>query len=108
MRIVSKYNEVADQTNPALALRPIARFAIVGCAKTAVDFAIFSILVFLCSYNAIVANSVSYLFGVLCSYSLNRIWTFSDRVTSDKIRELALFIIVNGCTLLVSNFAILA
>src|SRR3954470_3643142 len=100
---MSQHNEMADQTGSALALGRITRFAIVGCANTAVDFSIFFGLISLVECNAVLANSVSYSLGVVCSYNLNRIWTFSDRATPDKTREFALFVILNGFALFASN-----
>jgi putative flippase GtrA len=86
----------------------IVRFALVGCANTAVDFAVFSILVFVGNCNPVVANTISYAGGVACSYTLNRAWTFADRAGVRKAGELVGFVLINTLLVVLSNVLIAA
>ncbi|HVJ53264.1 MAG TPA: GtrA family protein [Aliidongia sp.] len=91
------------------ALPRFARFALVGGLNTAVDFLVFSTLLFLLDCNILVANAISYLAGTVCSYVLNRSWTFSDRAASPRQHYQALlFLLANLATLTLSTLIVAA
>ncbi len=61
-----------------------AKFAVVGAANTAVDFALFWLLISAVGWRPVLANSFSYSAGLANSYVLNKIWTFRDASRSRK------------------------
>ncbi|MBY3751977.1 GtrA family protein [Azospirillum formosense] len=72
------------------------RFALVGLLNTGVDFALFLALVSLAGAPVLAANAVGYGAGVLCSFLLNRSWTFRlRREAAPMARRLPLFLAFN-------------
>ena len=67
---------VANSESRRIDLKRMAKFALVGVANTAVDFAVFSLLFFWLDWNLILANSLAFCAGVINSFVLNSIWTF--------------------------------
>lgn len=56
-----------------------ARFAISGVINTAVDFAVFALLLAGTALGVLGANLLAFAAAVGCSFLLNRFWTFADR-----------------------------
>lgn len=78
-------------------LEQFLRFSLVGVVNTGVDTGIFSLmfyLVFSGNENLQpVAFVLGYICGLLCSYILNKLWTFKEK--SRSLGQIVLFIIVN-------------
>lgn len=55
------------------------RFALVGVANTAVGMGVIFIAWYFFGFSDLAANLLGYAIGFVCSYGLNRLWTFSDR-----------------------------
>ncbi len=75
------------------------RFCLVGALNTGVDFTVFTILSNL-GVILLVAQCVSYTFGVLNSFLLNRTWTFRER--SQSSGQLIRFFALNLATLTIT------
>lgn len=90
-----------SSTSPA-APRPegkrVARFAVIGCASVAVDFAVYQMLTGELSPH--VAKGVSYLAGVVVGFFGNKFWTFESKRASAA--EPALYLLVYAVTLAVN------
>jgi putative flippase GtrA len=74
----------------------IIRFAAVGVANTAIDFALFALLYYVALLPLLAANAGAYGVAVVNSYLLNKYWTFGDtsRGRTAALRGL-LFIALN-------------
>lgn len=84
--------------HPYVAERPIVKqalkFGLVGAMNTAIDYMIFSSLVYLVHVHYLMANALSFSIAVTNSYVLNRRWTF--RSDNPQWRsEAAKFLVVN-------------
>lgn len=55
------------------------RFALVGVVNTLVGMGVIFIAWHFLGFGDLAANLLGYAAGFLCSYSLNKLWTFSDR-----------------------------
>ncbi|MBU2531150.1 MAG: GtrA family protein [Alphaproteobacteria bacterium] len=89
----------------------LLRFASVGGLTTAMDFALFSLLVHVLATPLIAANVISYSSGIATSFFLNRIWTFGLRRNSQgMVRHAVRFLFSNlgGIVLSTALVAILA
>jgi putative flippase GtrA len=75
------------------------KFNAVGLINTAVDFAVFTLLVAL-KVNYVPAQVISYACGTLNSYIFNSRWTFQDK--KDSPRRIFAFVAVNLVALGVS------
>lgn len=85
----------------AESLVQLACFCVVGAINTLVDMAIFSLLYYVAfdgneSYYAI-PFAVGYICGVVCSFVLNKIFTFRDKGKAS--RQWLPFLLVNLVTL---------
>lgn len=69
-------------------------FGIVGTTNTAIDLAIFFLLVHFCHFDVILSQVVSYTCGLVNSYFLNRAVTFQKR-GKPQFREMIRFIALN-------------
>jgi putative flippase GtrA len=83
-----------------------ARFLAVGMLGTTLDFGILSLLKTL-GLATLLANSFSFSAGVANNFTLNRAWTFPDRVRSDWRRELLRFTSVSLVGLVLNNALVL-
>jgi putative flippase GtrA len=83
-----------------------ARFATVGVINTSVDVGLYSVAVIVLGWHPVLANTVSYSTGVLCSFALNSTWTFGDCNRSQPIRQFVRFVGINAVMLLVGNVII--
>lgn len=73
------------------------KFNLVGLLNTALDYALFSLQVWL-GVPYLLAQCVSYMAGVANSYYLNKIWTFGSREAASS-GQAARFLVVNAVTL---------
>ena len=67
------------------------RFVLVGMANTTIDFAVFSGLVWLASWNLVAANLVAFCTAALNSYVVNRYWVFQGAAPRPLAQSFALF-----------------
>ena len=88
----------------------ICRFAIVGGLNTLIDWAVYFILVGLYPIESVIfytfAKGVSYLCGMLNSYLLNRCWTFNGSQSTNEVRRLIRFLLVNTVSLGINSLSI--
>ena len=109
-------------------MKQLVRFCVVGCANTAISYAVFSLCYRYWSFSFImtaisgspnnlvvsglkqlgitsidgaVANLAGYLIGMANSFVWNKFWTFE--VTANTKRQAARFIITNGLCLAIST-----
>jgi putative flippase GtrA len=88
--------QVRDALHRLAWLRQPSRFAMVGAFNTALDFAIFSALVYGIGLSPVPSNVTSYSAGVIASFFLNRRWTFATASDGQRIsRQFANFLVVN-------------
>ena len=81
--------------------RRVITFGIVGVINTGVDWAMFMICHELVGIRPELSQALGYASGIICSFVLNRSFTFKDR--SDAFwRQLIKFIAVNAVTMFVS------
>ena len=77
----------------------LARFGSVGAVAYVVDLGLFNLLRFgpgdLLIHKPMTAKVISVAVATLVAWLGNRYWTFSDRKTSSRGRELAGFVVVN-------------
>lgn len=59
------------------------KFNLVGVMNTGVDFAVFTLLVWLGTYY-LTAQCISYAAGTLNSYFVNKFWTFRERESRER------------------------
>ncbi len=83
------------RTNLGLIIRrQLFRFVLIGLLNTAIDFALYFILTRYTSYffeHLVVAKVVSFLAGSICSFILNRTWTFDISNIRIRFAEIAKF-----------------
>lgn len=89
-------------------VRPrIVRFGMVGLCNTALDFFLFTGLVYGMAMAVPAANVLSYGCGILNSFILNRRWTFEDRAGGSVLwRRFVLFLLVNVLGLIFSTLLV--
>ncbi len=83
------------------------RFMMVGVLNTLVDIVVYFMLTRFTGYfdhHILITRIISFLSGSVCSFILNRIWTFEKR---DKIQgwELLKFYVTVGMSLLIGLFS---
>jgi len=83
-----------------------AKFIVVGLVNTTLDFGIFNLLTSLAGFNAVLSNVISFSCGIVCSYFLNRNWTFKETRNADQTAEFLKFLISNLVALLVNTIAV--
>lgn len=76
-------------------LARVSLFGVVSVATTALDFALFNVLVSGGSTGPVLANVVSYSAGVLASYTLNKRYTFAGGGRDRVSQELGMFLLFN-------------
>lgn len=59
-------------------IRQAVRFASVGIVNTAIGLAAIYALMFFFRTGPAIANAIGYAIGLLVSFTLNRVWTFSS------------------------------
>ncbi|WP_348525237.1 GtrA family protein [Luteimicrobium album] len=86
-------------------LAELAKFGSVGAVSFVVDMGLFNLLQFgpghLLAEKPLTARVVSVAVATLVAWIGNRLWTFSDRRTENRPRELAGFLVVNVGGLLI-------
>ncbi len=94
---------------PAAALKrlaelPLARFATVGIIATAMDFGLFSALVFGAGLAPAPANAISYALSLFANFNLNRRWTFRQaKDAKTAARQGGRFLVSNAGGLILST-----
>jgi putative flippase GtrA len=89
-------------------LRPL-RFGLVGILNTAIDIAVFTLLLATTTLSPVAANTISYCVGILNSFVCNKYWTFGDIQGQRPARvQLPIFIATNLVGLAVANLALVA
>lgn len=57
-------------------LRRFAKFCIVGCSATLVDFGITAVCKELIGINELISNAIGFSISAVFNYTLNRLWTW--------------------------------
>ena len=78
----------------------LIRYFFIGILAATVELFTFSL--FIKYINYVIANSIAYGFGVLSSFTLNRLFNF--KIKDKTLIRFGRFLIVNICGLLLSNF----
>lgn len=81
--------------------KKIIRFLLVGCLNTLVDFLIYNLMLFLTPDTKVftaIAAALGYGCGIVCSFLLNKNWTFRDD-TGDWKPAFLKFLLVNLASL---------
>ena len=84
----------------------LVRFALVGVANTAIDFAVFGALYYLMSVHLLLANSLSYGAGLVNSFVMNSRWTFRDPARQQRGTRAVRFAAFNLIGLAIANAVI--
>ena len=87
----------------------VIKFGIVGVINTAVDFVVFTLVSELLFFSPGAAQSVGYCSGIVCSFVLNHLVTFSDakkETGRGQLMRFVRFILVNGASWLLSAWLI--
>lgn len=83
------------------------RFVVVGVLNTLVDFLVFLLCNKVIGIHYTVSQGIGYSFGVLNSFTFNKLWTFESRNTKKKTAmEFLRFIMINAVSLGVSIYGI--
>ncbi len=85
--------------------RPIL-FVIIGGINTGVDFMLFIALSRLTPMRVEICQALGYTGGLVCSFILNRSYTFRDAEKSNAAYRIVRFIFVNALSLAVGSFGI--
>jgi putative flippase GtrA len=87
-------------------LQRFTRFLRVGAVGTFLDFSLLSLLKAL-GLPTLVANSASFIVGVVNNFTWNRLWTFAEVKQADWQRQLAQFVLVSLVGLALNNAIVL-
>jgi putative flippase GtrA len=82
-----------------LLLKEISAFGVVGAACFVLDVGLFQVLYVHVGVDAVVAKLLSTLVSTTAAYFGHRHWSFSHRARTGLRREYALFVAINGITL---------
>ncbi len=104
-RPVAAADAVGEGQARSQRLRRLVRFAIVGVANTAIDFAVFAGLFYLLHWPLLAAHTAGFAVAVVNSYVCNKTWTFGDRRPS-RIVDGARFLLVAVCGLATGSVVI--
>ncbi|WP_282935704.1 GtrA family protein [Paenibacillus sp. RC67] len=85
-------------------LQRLVRFSIVGVMNSGIDLSVFALLSYLGTHY-LIAQCISFLCGVLNSYTFNRSWTFQQKGKVDK-REFTKFFMLNLVVLLFTSWVL--
>ena len=83
--------------------RSFITYCIVGVVNTSVSFTVFTVTLLL-NTHVVLAQSIGYTSGLVCSFLLNKYVTFKNKPKS--LRQVFLFLLVTVTTMLVSMVAI--
>lgn len=90
-------------------LKRIAKFGLVGVLNTLIDIGLFWLLFSVFGVPYLMANVLSYGAGMLNSFVMNKLWTFSERRKHGLIRrQLPIFVAVNLVSLALSSLILWA
>ena len=78
------------------------RYGIVGGIASAVDISVFYIAVNLADINHLIANTLSFSFGLIVNYFLSREWVFNKKKHNAR-KDFLLFAVIGVLGLLLSN-----
>ena len=79
------------------------RFMIVGSINTGIDFWLFVFLMRVMGVNYLIAQTLSYTFGIINSFIMNKAWTFDDASPGENItKQFVQFLTLNILSLLIS------
>lgn len=78
------------------------RYAIVGGFAALADISVFYLAANIIGINHIIANTMSFIFGLLLNYFMSRVWVFNKQ-TQSMIRDFILFAVIGVIGLLLSN-----
>lgn len=76
----------------------LIKFCIVGGINTLITLLIFYLLNKLLGMHYLISSTIGYIFGMINSYYLNKIWTFHDKDTRIALQFIK-FIVVNVTSL---------
>ena len=79
----------------------VITFGLVGCVNTLVDFLVFTLCYNYLAVTLEQSQTAGYLSGIVCSFVLNRRFTFKDW-TREKWLQIVAFIAVNAASYYVS------
>jgi putative flippase GtrA len=78
-----------------------------GCVAFAVEYTSFLFFYYLLNFHLLVANSTSFLAGLIVSFSLNRLWVFNEQEHAHKShKQLILYFSLALTNLIIINFLI--
>lgn len=81
-----------------------SKFAVIGVANTATDFAIFSFLLYVVGSGLIFSNIIAFLVAVSFSYVANKNWTFQGYSSnSSNWTEWVIFLVISLGGLIVAT-----
>jgi putative flippase GtrA len=83
-----------------LLARELSGFGVVGAVCFVIDLGLFQLLYAHTSIGAVLAKLASTVVATTVAYVGNRYWSFSHRARTGLRREYALFLLINGATLL--------
>ncbi len=79
-------------------------YLIAGASAFFVEYGCFYVLYTIFNIHLIIANSVSFLLGLLTSFFLNRLWTFSNNsYTKKATHQLVFYVVLAVINLLLTN-----
>ncbi|TBL75720.1 GtrA family protein [Paenibacillus thalictri] len=77
------------------------KYCSIGAMNTCIDLGVFTLLTY-AGWSYVAAQCVSYIFGVLNSYFMNRSWTFRHRGKIDR-QQFLKFLLLNGLTFCITT-----
>jgi putative flippase GtrA len=89
-----------------LLLKEISAFGVVGAVCFVLDVGLFQVLYVHTGVDAVLAKLISTLVSTTAAYFGHRHWSFSHRARTGLRREYALFVAINGITLLLGLFIV--
>lgn len=87
-------------------LMQLLKFGIVGVLNTAVDFLVFTIMVYMFNIKPNISQAFSYSAGTLNSFIFNKKWTFKSSETNNTKLQALRFMVINGISLALSSVAV--
>lgn len=96
----------ANEPVPAMSkpIQRLVKFSIVGLMNSGIDLSVFAVLSCFGAHY-LIAQCVSFLCGVLNSYTFNRSWTFQRKGKADK-GEFTKFLLLNIVVLLFTSWVL--
>ena len=76
-------------------------YGLIGSLSSGLDFAVYTFLVSVLSWNYLLSNCISVIVGIVTSFTLNR--TYNFKVTNKTAQRFSIFIIVGISGMLLSN-----